>query len=67
MSRIMQKAVETKAGKTGVAKTKGRGKGERIKEIRRKEAEERRKEEKEIKKEEDNRSGKSGRGIGDLG
>jgi len=53
MSREMWKAVETKAKKTRVSKTKRR-------------REERRREQEKTKEEEDDGGGKSGRRIGDL-
>jgi len=63
--RGVWKAVETKAGKIGMAKTKG-GRSERRsrKEIRR---EEREKAEKETKERKNDRGEKSSRRIGDLG
>jgi len=64
MSGRMRKAMETKAEKTGIVKTKRRRDKERDrKEMRRKS----KTKEKEVEKGKDNRCKESSRGVGDLG
>jgi len=60
----MWEAIETKAGKTGVAKTKGRRSKRGSREKMRRESGEI---EKEAEKEKDDGSKKGSRGLGDLG